>query len=218
MMPKKRLVKSWAYSALTLYEKCPASYKAAKIDKIQSSRKSPAMERGIMIHAKGEQYLKGVIPNVPMEFADFKTELQNLRKHKASAERKLAITKSWKPTGFFDRDVWMRFIIDSDLEMESGRLVIDFKTGKIYDSNEDQAQLYATALLYAGNRTIDTEFWYLDIGEIISNCYEEKQKKMYREYWEDRVAPLFADTKFETNPSSFNCRWCVIRDKCEVAE
>ena len=54
-------VKAWSYSALKLYEGCPARYKAEKINKIKQKKKSPAMERGIAIHKKGEDYLNGII-------------------------------------------------------------------------------------------------------------------------------------------------------------
>jgi hypothetical protein len=215
----KNPVKAWSLSALQLYEKCPRSYKAAKIDKITSTKKSPAMERGIAVHAKGEQFLKGNIPSVPKEYASFRKEMLNLRKHGAESEKKVGITKDWRITGFFDKDVWLRFVTDAEVDLvDRVLLVVDFKTGRIYDSNEDQSQLYACAYMHDGYDLVNAEFWYLDQDDSRSYDYRASQKNILREYWEDRVTPLFSDTKFETTPSNNACRWCVIKSTCPDAE
>jgi ATP-dependent exoDNAse (exonuclease V) beta subunit len=218
IMKKKPLVSTWSLSALQLFEKCPASYKAAKIDKIQSPRKSPAMERGIAIHAKGEHYLKGDIPNVPKEFNDFKTELINLRKEGATAEQKIGLDKNWKRTGFFDNNAWLRLVVDAEVLYDTKQAyLVDFKTGRIYDHNEDQCQLYSCVYMHNGYNEVDTELWYLDQDEIVPFSYRDRQKGMFKEYWEDRIAPLFRERKFEPTPEAFACRYCVIRDRCGVA-
>lgn len=220
-MKKKSPVKSWSLSALQMYESCPACYKANRIDKIKGGPASPAMERGIAIHAKGEHYLTGDIPNVPKEYDDFKVELRNLRNHGALPEKQAAFTKDWKPTGWTSRDAWLRLVVDAEVETEDSLLLIDFKTGRIYaDKHEDQANLYATSYLQQDvHEEIDVEFWYLDQnGTVKDYRYLKDSTSMYREYWEDRVAPLFAETKWPTTPSKFACRYCVIKDTCQDVE
>lgn len=208
-------IKVWSYSAIKLFEKCPASYKAAKIDRIKPKDKSPAMERGIAIHAKGERYLKGEIPNVPKEYSTFKAEMKDLRNSGAYSEKKIGITKDWKFTGFFDNDVWLRIVLDFGLELDNHVMFAgDFKTGQIYEDNEDQSCLYSCCYLFNGYNKVGFEFWYLDQGEIIPFEYDKRQKNMLKEYWESRVSPLFSCKKFNTNPSRLACRYCVIKDTC----
>lgn len=213
-------VKAWSLSALGLYEKCPAAYKAEKLDKVSAPVvKSPAMERGIAIHAKGEQYLKGGIPQVPPEYKSFHSEMQNLLRRGANSERKVGLTKDWKETGFFAPDVWLRFVVDAELDTApEQKFIVDFKTGRVYGSNEEQGQLYATAYMHNGYAEIHTEFWYLDQDYLVAHTYDNRSAPMYREYWEERVAPLFSDTTWRTTPSKQACKWCVVRDTCPDAE
>lgn len=217
MRKKTNGVKAWSLSALQVYEQCPARYKAERINKIGDKLPSPAMERGIAIHAKGEQYLRGNIPNVPKEFEPFSKEMKNLRKLKASPEKKMAVTKAWKPTEFFADDAWLRLVVDAEVELPSGLLLIDFKTGRIYpDKHNDQSHLYSTC--YLGEcENITTEFWYLDQDDIRSASHNSSCVREYRQYWEGRVAPLFAETKWPTSPSTMGCRYCAIRERCPDA-
>lgn len=219
MTKKGNGVRNWSLSALQVYESCPAKYKAERIDKVGVKQTVPAMERGINIHAKGERYLMGDIPNVPKEYKPFAAEMRNLRKAGAKPEEKMAFNKKWKPVPFSSKLAWVRMVIDVQLPFDDGSVFLtDFKTGRIYaDKHDDQGHLYATAHLPEYPQ-VDVEFWYLDLDEIRRYSFNDNCLKEYQQYWEDRVAPLFADTEWNTTPSKFACKWCVIRDTCPDAE
>lgn len=217
-MKKGNGVKNWSLSALQVYESCPARYKAERIDKIGKKVSVPAMERGTAIHAKGERYLLKDIPNVPKEYKPFADEMRNLRKAGAIPEKKMAFNRKWKPVAFGSSAAWVRMVIDVQLPFDDGSVfLIDFKTGRIYpDKHDDQGHLYATVHLPEYPK-VDVEFWYLDQDDIRKYSFNDGCLKEYQQYWEDRVAPLFADTKWETSPSKFDCKWCVKKEICPDA-
>ena len=49
-MKTNGIVRSWSYSALSQYEKCPAQYKYARIEK-RPQPSSPVLEKGNFFHA-----------------------------------------------------------------------------------------------------------------------------------------------------------------------
>lgn len=219
-MKKGNGVKNWSLSALQCYESCPAKYKAERIDKVGKKMSSPAMERGISIHAKGEGFLRGDIPNVPKEYEGFKTEMRNLKKAGAIPEEKIAFTKDWQLTDFFSRQAWLRMVVDVQLEShDGGMFAIDFKTGRVYaDKHDDQAHLYSTGYLSLGYPRVDIEFWYLDQNDIRTYSHNDSCADDYRTYWEKRIEPLFTDTDWKATPSKFGCRYCAINASCKYAE
>lgn len=118
------MIKSWSLSALQLYEQCPKKYYLEKIKKVPVPS-SPALERGIDIHAKAEGFLKGTITGLPNELQKFKNEFENLKKHGAIAEEELTLDRHWQPVpnGWNDPRTWLRGKTDARI----GDWVCDFK-------------------------------------------------------------------------------------------
>ena len=212
-------VKNWSYSSLSLFEKCPRAYQFSKILKLPR-KSSPAAERGINIHAKGENFLLGNIIGVPKEFKPFEAELKNLKKNDAGAETQYCFLKGWKQTNWDNwAKGWLRLVLDSEVWLNDKELlIIDFKTGRKYDSHEDQANLYATAMmqLHPEIEEVHCEFWYLDQEDIADWNFKAGIKDDLREYWENRIAPLFKEKEWPAKPSQQACRWCDFKEHCDA--
>lgn len=201
-------VTAWSFSALKLYEECPAKYKYEKIDKVPYE-KPAAMQRGIDIHRTAEAYLKGDDPDaIPPELEEFDGLFQELHGLEPLVEQQWGFTEDWKPTGWFAKGknaTWLRVIPDAailypdDPEIE----VIDFKTGKPWGDNSDQMELFATSTFarYHEAQVVTTRLWYLDSGDEIVETYERKGLAKRQRAWEDRVEPLFHETRFAPKPN-----------------
>jgi len=212
-------VKSWSYSSWSLYKRCPRAYRYSKIDKLPR-KFSPAAERGITIHAKCEHFLLGNIRGVPKQVSNFGAELRNLKKHKAKAEKKYSLTSTWKETDWSAKNSWLRLVIDAEVLLsEKELLVVDFKTGRVYPGHEDQAMLYATALLQLNSNIerVHCEFWYLDQDQTRAWELQQGVAKEMRTYWEEQVSPMMTDTKFLPTPSQAACKWCDFKGECPDA-
>ena len=207
-----KLITSWSYSKYNSWSNCPAQYKYARIDKIPQPP-SPAADRGVMIHAKGEHFLLGDITGMPKEYKKFGTEMRAMKKHGVTPEEKWSLSKNWKPCDWENYSiVWLRGLTDAHHydEDECELTIIDFKTGRQYPSHKVQGELYAVMGLsyYPKLLAVNVEFWYLDSGETLNWTYDLAHVKRMKTKWNRRATKMLNEVKFCATPSEDACRWC----------
>ena len=205
-------VKSWSYTAYSTYSQCPLRYKYQKIDKLPEP-KSDAMERGNAIHKKCENFLTNVVDTVPHEARKFADQMEQLKGLNPFVEQKWGFTKEWKPTSWTGKDTWYRGIVDAGvLYPDNEADIVDFKTGKMYETNEDQIELFSLTVMlrWPQVRHVTARLWYLDSGDEIVREFPATDKVALRQKWEKKVGPMFADTIFAPKPNKF-CGWCHFR-------
>jgi hypothetical protein len=204
---------AWSYSRLSLWETCPAAFKYKNIDKL-TEEQSPAMKRGDDIHKAAAAFISGVHQDFPVELAKFDTQIWELRDAPADdrvVEQQWGFNKDWRATGWFGKDTWLRVVLDVGVVYSDGTGdVIDHKTGKVYESNKDQRELNAIAMLrrFPHLSQVTSRLWYLDSGkETLAEYLQEDITSLIMK-WEKRVEPMFADRVFAPRPSE-KCRWCA---------
>ena len=74
-MPKKKS-KRWSYSRWSKYHDCPAQYEWDYLLHPGKKISSPAMERGLDIHKKAENFVNGKITGMPNELGYFASEFR----------------------------------------------------------------------------------------------------------------------------------------------
>ncbi len=209
-------VTAWSYSRLAQWETCPAQFAYKHIQKLKEEQ-SPAMARGDKIHKAAAAYITtplDVQAPMPVELAKFAKLIDEARAVPAEfkvVEQQWGFSKSWRPTGWFGKDTWLRNIVDLGVVYPDGFAdVVDHKTGKKYGSNQDQNELNALATMcrYPQISHVTTRLWYLDSGEEEIAEFEQHDKTEMIEKWEKRVAPLFEDTTFAPRPNE-KCKWCA---------
>lgn len=203
-------ITAWSYSRLSVYEKCPLQFKYKFIDKLPT-KPFFAAERGNILHAKAEQFVKGTIRGMPKELRSFGNELRELKRLCADTELDLSVTKDWQPSHTKDwNNVWCRAFLDASVVERKEATVIDYKTGKIYEEpHSDQGNLYATCTFahYPEVKTVDVEFWYFDQEDVRTYQYSRKDFPKLVKTWENRVKPVFRENEFNKCPGH-HCRWC----------
>lgn len=218
------LITAWSYSRYADYEQCPLMFKLKHIDKIKPPS-SPAMQRGTDIHKEGEIYLTAARKpkKVPVTYSNFAEQMEQLRTLNPRCELQLGFTDKWTkatatprdPNGWFAQDTWLRIVCDVDVRYEDHTAdIIDFKTGKKYETNEHQVELFSTAPFMEDPQltNVTTRLWYLDLdkdNEVIRE-YSRKDFEAIKKDWAKRVRPMFADRRFAPKPNQ-KCRWCHFR-------
>jgi hypothetical protein len=181
---------------------------------------SPAMARGSEVHTLADYYVKYDL-KIPEPLKGFSKEFRKLRELNKTlstffTERQFALTKEWKPTGWFDRDVYVRFIVDVGYINKGRADIIDHKTGKIYETNEDQMELFAATFYHYHKRRekieeVSTHLWYLDFPEdprrIVTRKYDPADLEKSTKAWDKRAQPMLKDKTFAPRPGNY-CRWC----------
>lgn len=196
---------------------CPLKARLKHLDKVPEGPKGPALLRGESIHQDAEFFTKGKLRKIPTSLKLFAKEFAELKRMKAIAEGKWAMTVDWKPIDFFDWDrAWCRVVLDAHyyIPRRKHAVVIDHKTGKIYPDNKAQTELYVIAGFahYEMAQTIEARLWYLDQGEILpkgpAGVFDRKKHlPALQKKWRQNVIPLLTDKKFLPRPGDY-CGRC----------
>ena len=210
------MIKQWSHSRFKTYQECPYKAKLKFIDRLQEPS-NPAMERGIDIHKKAEDFLTTPKMELPPELLKMEKEMKALKKEKTlEVELELAFNLDWERVDWFASDVWWRAKVDAlYFNSATGNIVvIDHKTGKVNDY-ESQASLYALAAFLATPGSgmpprVTAEFWFLDHGQKDKHQYKRKDVAEMKAYWASQTRAMLNDTRFAPRPGNY-CRWCHFR-------
>ena len=213
---------AWSYSAYALYSQCPLKYKLEKIDKLPQPE-NPAFVKGHAWHKKAENFLRGVEKTLPAELVKFELSFQQLKTLEPLVEQQWGFDAGWKPTEWFGKDTWFRSVADAAvLYPDNTAETIDHKTGKAYDTNEEQIETQALSVMcrYSEVKSVTARLWYLETGQEVVREFGVSQRDELKAKWAAKVGPMFADTRFAPRPNS-RCRWCAFSKyaggPCKVA-
>jgi len=207
-------VTAWSYSRYADYKQCPAKFKYKHLMKLPDPG-SPAMNRGNVIHKAAEDFIRAKGDITP-DLENVKAELEFLRDNMATAEENWGFRQTWEwigRPGWFGDDVWFRAKTDVRLLYEDDTLLLgDWKTGKMYYSNEEQIELFALAgyRRFPAVTEVDTRLWYTDQpadSNEIQRVYTAKELDAIQRDWDKRVVPMFKDKRFPPTPND-KCGWC----------
>lgn len=210
----KNPIKAWSYSRYATYAQCPLQFKLRYIDKVPEP-KAPAMERGDKIHKEIARWLTHMVGALPAEVFRLPRMEKLLLEVNAApnkvVEQQWGYTVTWEPTGWFAKDTWFRSVLDVGIAYEDMTVeAIDWKTGKRYQSNDDQMETQAIAIMarLKPTRHVTTRLVYLDIGQEEFAEFPAHVLPSLQTKWEHKVAPMFVDEVFAPRPND-KCRFCA---------
>jgi hypothetical protein len=153
---------------------------------------------------------------VPNELRTVAKELNFLKDNMAIVEQSWGFKSDWEWTGragWFGDDVWFRAKADAIVTYDDDTaLLIDWKTGRKYFTNEEQVELFSLAAFkrFPFLTEVDTRLWYTDAPEDdneIQRTYTLKDAERIQKDWTKRVVPMFKDRKYAPTPND-KCHWC----------
>lgn len=205
----------FTYTNLNTYLICPHQMFRRYVKKDLPFKETPEMRRGNEVHTAFEYRVGGGKP-LPFDMIQWEPIAAAFDNRGAKCEIKLGVTNECKPTGFFDKDVWLRGKADVTIIKDHVAYLPDWKTGK---PREDAFELEVQGLLtYAANPYLKKVFasyiWLREsrVGQIhdvsdfgstwarVNNIAEEIKDCMQTGEWEKKRGPL--------------CKWCAVSD-CE---
>lgn len=201
----------WSYSFLSTYDRCARQGQAKYITKELPYVESREAKYGNDVHKAAEVALKlKQFPIVPHDdMVRFFRDIYAIPTYRRiEPELMLGVTRDWKPTGFFDKDVWGRGKLDVPIIVsETAAIIFDWKSGKVW---EDPFELAVQAVL------LKAKYPAL---ENIKGCYiwlkEDKYGTVYDLYERlERTKKFIEDTMekvgqkiFYAQPNKL-CGWC----------
>ena len=202
-----------SYTLLNTWTTCP--HQAARryiIKDLPREPQTPEMKRGNDVHSAMEQRLrvKQALPNdMPYEH-----HVAPLDACTVTPEQKLGVTVAGRPCGFFDKDVWLRGVLDAPILLRTdAACLIDWKTGG--SKYENPFELEIGALLLQAHKPALT---YL-IGAYVwlkENRKGEKHDLSDTARTWGKVQAMAKEIErgqYTKTPGPL-CKWCPVKD-CE---
>ena len=216
---EKPKITAWSFSRYKTYTQCPAKAKYGIIDRLQEPENEKQLE-GKRIHKLAEDYLNGLIDDVPEELGLFALDYAALRdegrEHPDSLfpEKQVAFDQNYKQLDWFSKAAWLRCRYDALLisREDAYALVVDLKTGKPYKEDREQMSLFAEAIFieYPEINEVRTELWYSKTGAVEGHTFFREELDTLKAEWAKKSAPMLADEEFLPTPNRW-CPWCHYR-------
>ena len=212
---------AWSYSSLTSFEGCPHRWAEVRIFKRIVEPQTQHTIWGNEVHKALELRVRDgtPLPQGMQQYEGLAAKIADRAKGcTVSTEQKLALTKDFKETTFFAKDVWLRSILDISIEKGTRAFIGDWKTGK-KNPNSEQLQLSA-AVFFATRPWIDeivNTFLWLQVGEATTEKFHRDDTSAIWQNFLPRVQRLeeaVAIQKFPKRPSGLCRAWCPVHT-CE---
>jgi hypothetical protein len=203
----------WSWSSLQSFETCPKRHYLTKISKEIVEPTTPALAEGRATHKALEDGVNG--KPLMSYYAKFKPIVEKVRAAKGAkyAEIKFGVTKAFHRTGFFDKDVWCRGVIDLAVVGNTTGVMLDWKTGKP-KIDSDQLKLFSAAGfgMYPFLNKIKAGYVWLDHNRIDTETYTREDVPIIWQEFIPRVKRMeIAQERndWPVKPSGL-CGWCPV--------
>jgi hypothetical protein len=214
---------AWSYSALTSFETCPLRHKLTRIDKTVTEPQSEHIRHGNEVHKAMERYLKKEAA-LPAKYSEYQPYADAVvrRDGKLLVEHKIALNKSFRPTGYFDSDVWVRSVFDVAVIRPDSGVMLDWKTGKPKE-DPSQMQLFAAVGFseFPYVQKFDTGFVWLGHKKLTPASFvKDDAPAIWREFLVrvNRMEEAAERDKYPARPSGLCRAHCPVpRSICEFS-
>jgi hypothetical protein len=212
---------TWSHSSLKDYEGCARRYHEVKILKKYPFKETQAVIYGKELHKAAEDYVgKGEPLPEQFEFVQSTLDALMAKPGRKLVEYQMALTEDLQPTGWFDKNAWVRGVADL-LIVDDDNLtawVVDYKTGN--NKYPDREQLKLMSLMVFANfphrREIKSALLFVVKNDMVKHAMTVDQTDA--EWWKyrERVGRIAASIDADVwNPTRTPlCGWCPVKS-CE---
>ena len=216
---------SHSYSSIKLYENCPLRYYRQRVLKDIKDEGGDASLYGERIHKMLEDRLRENA-DLPQEAEKYEQLCAAVEKLVAAGgelhiEKELVLNENLLPTGWWDRDAWLRSKLDVLIVSGDTAVVMDWKTGK-RRPDFFQMQIFAAQVFkhFPDVTTVKTSLVWLKDMAMDTEVY---QRKYVNAVWTDiirkikRIHDSLDNETWPAKPSGL-CNYCPARHDCPFAQ
>lgn len=157
---------TWSWSTVDSFETCPRRHHLTKVIKAFPEQQNAQMLEGQRVH-KALELRVARKKTLTGEYSKYEPMMQKIigiaEGGTIEAEKKIGLTRDFKETGYFDNDVWLRSVLDVQIDLPGRALILDYKTGKI-KTVYDQLALSAAVkfAITPGLKSVTTGYLWLN--------------------------------------------------------
>lgn len=211
-----------SYSRLSTFEQCPAKFEALYVEKTCKDEGNPASREGQKVHEALAEYGQNGKP-MPQSLRRHQPLVDRLLSQEGEKlfEHQVALDCNRLQTGWFDKNVWLRAVLDVLVLNEDKAVVIDWKTGK-RKPDPTQLQLFAAVVMtvYPDVQQVRSAYVWLKDGSTDSAVAKRSQLESLWDGLNNRLGAVQEAVDigyFEAKPSGL-CRFCPARKNCVYAK
>lgn len=208
----------WSYSMLTSFETCPKRHFHTRIAKDFVEADSEHLRWGNAVHEALELRVK-THAALPVGMRQWEPLVQRILSvpGEVTAERSMALDRSFAPVDFWDPTAWVRGKLDLIVATDEKALILDWKTGARKFDN-DQLRLFAALSLQGlGVSRVDTGFvWLKDKKVDKARFYSRELPEIWGGFLPrvNRLEAAHEHNRWEAKPSGLCRKWCPVKS-CE---
>lgn len=214
------MTKAWSYSALNSYETCPHRHYRQRVKKDVFEPEGEALRWGNEVHKALELRIRDGLA-LPKSMQQWEPMVARLlqRNGKSIAEQSLCLNEQLSPTGYWDRDAWVRAKIDYILLAGDKAVMLDWKTGKP-KPDHDQLTLFAAFVFHCYPQVEYVRTGYVWLAHDCKIDSAEFYRKDVPDIWAEflprvrRFSLAHEEDRWEKKPSGLCRAWCPVTD-CE---
>lgn len=210
-----------SFSAIKMYENCPKRYYHQRITKEVKDTGSDATIYGERVHEALEHRLEKKV-DLPTESETYEPLCKSIESMGGTlqVEQKLTLNENLTPTTWWEKDAWLRSILDVLIIFDDNAIVMDWKTGK---RRPDFSQLEMFALQVFSHfpkvKKVKSTFIWLKDMALDSHIYnridaEDMWVKLLMKT--ERISQSVKHNKWPPKPSGL-CRFCPAQNICEYS-
>lgn len=210
-----------SFSSIKMYENCPKRYYHQRITKEVQDTGSDATIYGERVHEALEHRLDKKV-ELPSESKAYEPLCKSIEGMGGTlqVEQKLTLSENLTPTTWWEKDAWLRSILDVLIIFEDEAIVMDWKTGK---RRPDFSQLEMFALQvfshYPNIKKVKSTFVWLKDLSLDSHTYNRLDAD---DLWvkllskTERINQSLINNNWPPKPSGL-CRFCPAKNICEFS-
>lgn len=206
---------AWSFSVLRSFDTCPKKHYHTRVLKDVKEPEGEAARWGMKVHKAFELRVKNGTP-LPPELMGHEPVLARFAGAHGvvTTEQQIALTRDFKPTQWFAKDVWMRAVIDLCIINKSHALVVDYKTGKQSD-DFDQLELTAAVVMTLNPQVLTVTGAYLWLKDemVTKDAWARSHVPGIWQRNIERLTPLnaaHANSHWPAKPNGLCRKWCPV--------
>jgi len=216
MINENEIKHAWSYSRLSCFEECPKKYHHFYLLKDVKDVPNKWAIAGLKTHKELECRLRDKI-----ELPDY------LKKHESIittiesapgeilAEQKITLDYDENECNWFDKNAYVRVIIDVLVKMKDRFWFADYKTGKMYDKDLEQMELISN-ILFVSNPNLESTksvIFYLKTNKKKEIIFHRKDFKNSWNSFKNRHKNIIIAIQQNNFPAinNNNCFFCEVR-------
>lgn len=209
----------WSYSFISCFDSCPRMAHGKYILRIKEPE-TEALKHGNAVHKALENYVSKGEPLRP-EYLHWEGLANSIRARRdqgavIEVEKKLGVRKDFSPSGFFDRGVYGRGVVDILMTYQDKAWIGDWKTGKVKE-NGMQVGIFAAFVFtnYPQVQQITAHNIWLQNGK--PGMQYDYNRSALPQLWENIIPRIHTmemaavRDHWPEKPSGL-CGWCPVRE------